>query len=93
MTDIKFEAIQSKIFEAIENRIKASKITGNIDCEFELITSIAHLEFNNTPEREILGPSIALCAIMEKSTGLLFFFPLKKLLPELYEEGKVNENK
>jgi hypothetical protein len=78
-----FEELKPKIQEAIENKLKQSPIQGEEG--FILIDGF----FMQTLQKEtsgsfvIGGPSVPSVAVVGKTTGRIYFFALKVLLPNI----------
>ena len=82
MTTKSFEELKPRIQKAIEAKLKGSPIAGEDD--FILVDGFFMLGFQKEISGSFVigGPSVPAVAIVGKTTGRIYYFALKVLLPD-----------
>lgn len=83
MNSVVFEEHRKQIEDAINNRIKNGSI--NDPSGFILIDGFVNMSYNKRIDNSIVvgGPSVPCISVVGKSTGLVYTFALKVLLPNI----------
>lgn len=83
MNPVDFEQYKTQIEDAINIRIKNGSIKDPLG--FILIDGFINMSFNKKIENSIIvgGPSVPCVSVVGKSTGLVYTFALKVLLPNI----------
>lgn len=83
MTKKTFEELKPKIQEAIENKLKKFPIQGEEG--FILVDGFFMFPFQKEISGAFVigGPSVPAVAIVGKTTGRIYYFALKVLIPDL----------
>ena len=81
---VRFDDIKDRLSKAINQKIADDKFPLK-NTRFSIIEGF----FNSSLSKELTGnlvlggPTLPMIAIVDDSSGLLYFFPLKALLPDL----------
>ena len=83
MTSIKFDEHRDKIVKAIEDKFATKPILG--ENGFTLVEGFIMEPLSNEVSGNIIvgGPRIPLIAVVGNTSGQMYYFALKALLPEL----------
>ena len=83
MTPIKFEEYKQRITNAIQTKLQASPIQG--ENGFTLVDGFIMQPINNELSGVFIlgGPLIPLVAVIGNTSGRMYYFAVKALLPDL----------
>lgn len=84
MEEIKFEDYKARLLKVVDERLRTNPITGERN-GFTLIEGFFNQPFQKelTGSLVIGGPALPLVALVGNSSGRIYFFALKILLPDI----------
>lgn len=88
MNIVKFSEIKNELQLELEKRLKESPILG--EAGFTLIDGFSNLSLQTELSNSVIvgGPSIPMVAIVGNTSGRVYTFALKAILPRLWETKK-----
>ncbi|MBU0455855.1 MAG: hypothetical protein KKA99_03665 [Gammaproteobacteria bacterium] len=83
MTPIKFEELKPRITDAIQAKLRQTPVLG--ENGFTIVEGFIMQPISNEMSGNIIigGPSIPLVAIVGNTSGRMYYFALKALLPDI----------